>query len=95
MASGALSDIPEVVDSTSQGPYYRSPRVFPVTPEKPWVNQSVAYLRHHVGMVVHEVANQCREPFSSFSFSTERLLLSSVFHFRSARRSLFYLAFIA
>ena len=61
MASVALQEIPEVVDSTARGP--TPPRVFPVTPLKPCVNQFVAHLRHHVAMVIFEVANQCREQF--------------------------------
>ena len=55
MASVGLREILKVVDSTAQGAkargwYYRPPRIFPITPQKPWVNQFVAHLHPLVAM---------------------------------------------
>ena len=49
MVSVGLWEIPKVVDSTAQGPktqgrHYWPLKVFPITPQKPWVNQSVVHL---------------------------------------------------
>ena len=85
MASVGLREIPEVVDSTAQGLQargrgYQPPKVFPVTPQKPWVNQFVAYLRCLVAMVICELANQCsrgNEEQAAFNARLDKRILEA------------------
>ena len=59
MASVGLWEIPKVVDSTTKGQRPKGSSinhqgymcVFPVTPQEPWVNLSVAHLRRSLPCV--------------------------------------------